>query len=266
MTIQLHHFELTKAQLNQMPEPERNLLVMLAHAANEISVLAKLFHFCSGNRSDIPVLERAENSQALLLGRLLTGKLYEFWNLLQTGYFASALSRTYDTAIDDAGRNALVSMRRYFGRDNLIARVRNHHAFHYDIEQIQNGFRSLADGEPLDIYLAQANANSLFAFADTIAGRAMLEAIAPGDPARAFSGLISETSRAVGWVNVVIGSLMVACLERNLGGNLYSLGARTIDIEGAPSSQVVQIPYFIEVAMGTQQSAQEGRAEEPRAS
>ncbi len=237
-----------------MPEPERSLLVMLAHAANEISVLSKLFHFCAGNRSEIPVIERAENSQALLLGRLLTGKLYEFWNLLQTGYFKSSLSRTYHDLVGNEGRAALEAMQRYFGRDNFIARVRNRHAFHYDIAQIQNGFNSLSDGEPLDVYLAQANANSLFAFADTITGRAMLEAIVPGDPQKAFDDLVSETSRAVGWVNIVIAALMVACLERNFGGNLYALGARTIDIEGAPSSRVVSIPYFIEIDLGAQHS------------
>lgn len=247
MTVRLHQFELTKAQLGQMPEAERNLLVMLAHAANEMNVLSKLFHYCAGNRSEEHVLERAENAQALLMGRLLTGKLYEFWNLLQAGYFGSTLSRAYNDSISDEGRTAIDAMRRYFGRDNLIARVRNGHAFHYDIEQIDAGFRTVQDGEPLEVFLSKANANSLYAFADTIAGRTMLEAICPGDPARAFSDLISETARAVGWVNVVVGTLMVACLQRNLGGNLYSLGARTIDIEGAPSSQVVSIPYFIEI-------------------
>lgn len=236
-----------------MPDSERSLFVMLAHAANEISVLSKLFHFCAGNHSEIPVLMRAENSQALLLGRLLTGKLYEFWNLLQTGYFGSSLSRKYHDLVTDEGREALKSMQRYFGRDNLIARVRNKHAFHYDIAQIQNGFNTVTDGESLDIYLAKANANSLYAFADAIAGRAMLEAIVTGDPQKAFSDLISETSRAVEWVNIVIGALMVACLEQNLGGNLYALDARTIDIEGAPSSQVVSIPYFIEIDLDAQQ-------------
>jgi len=247
MTVRLHHFQLTKAQLGQMPEPERNLLVMLAHSANEISILSKLFHYCAGNHSDEPVIERAENAQALLMGRLLTGKIYEFWNLLQTGYFASPLSRTYNDAINEEGRAAIGSMGRYFGRDNLVLKVRNGHAFHYDIGQIENGFRTLADGESLDVYLSQVNANSFYAFADTIAGRSMLEAICPGDPARAFNELVSETARAVGWINLVVGALMVACLQRNLGGNLYSLGARTIDLEGAPSSQVVSIPYFIEI-------------------
>jgi len=247
MTIQMHHIVLSKERLGAIPAPERNLFVLLGHAANEVGVLAKLFHYCAGNHSEEPLLEKAEHTQALLLGRLLTGKVYEFWNLLQAGYFGSTLSKSYHDALDDEARSTLDAMKRYFGQDNLVARVRNGHAFHYDVQQIENGFRTVVEDEPLDVYLSKANVNSLYAFADTIAGRAMLEAICPGDPAKAFGMLISETSRAVGWINIITGALMLKCFERHLGGNLYALGARVIELEGAPSSQSVSIPYFIEV-------------------
>ncbi len=247
MTIRIHHIVLSRAQLSGIPEPERNLFVLLGHAANEVGVLAKLFHFCAGNHSKESILEKAENTQALLLGRLLTGKIYEFWNLLQTGFFQSALSRTYHDTLDEEARTALDAMKRYFGLANLVVCVRNGHAFHYDVKQIDDGFRAVTDGDSLDIYLSKENANSLYAFADTIAGRAMLEAICPAEPAKAFDMLIAETSRAVGWINTITGALMVKCLERNLGGNLDSLETRVIELEGAPSSQSVSIPYFVEV-------------------
>jgi hypothetical protein len=249
MTIHIHQIALSRAQLATLPEAERNLFVLLGHSANEVSALAKLFHYCAGNRPTEPILEKAHNSQALLMGRLLTGKIYEFWIMLRAGYFGSALSRTYDQLLEADARNALGEMGRYFGADNLIERVRNGHAFHYDVSQIQQGFAAVVDGDPLDIYLAEANANSLYAFADTIAGRAMLESIRPQDPATAFSLLISETSRAVGWVNIVVAGLMMTCLRRHLGNNLYALGANEINIEGAPNSQEVTIPFFIEIAV-----------------
>ncbi len=76
----------------------------------------------------------------------------------------------------------------------------------------------------------------------------MFEAICPSDPAKAFGMLISETSRTVGWINIITGKLTMKCLERNLGGNVYSLGTRIIELDGAPSSQSVSIPYFVEVS------------------
>lgn len=247
MTVLIHHITLSKARLAEIPEHERNLFILLGHSANEVSILSKLFHFCAETSSNETIIVKAEQAQALLLGRLLTGKIYEFWNLLQTGYFGSAVSRSYYEILDNETRNALDAMKRYFAQDNLVARVRNSFAFHYDVSQIADGFQKVLEDESLDIYLSENNANSLYAFADTIARRAMLESIFPADHAKAFSMLVSETSRAAGWINAIIGGLMVTCLQRNFGGNLYSLGAQVIELDGAPSSQSVAIPFFVEV-------------------
>jgi hypothetical protein len=247
MPLEIHHITLSKEQLAGIPVQERNLFILLGHAANEVGVLAKLFHYCAGNHFEEPILEKAELTQAMLLGRLLTGKIYEFWKLMQNGYFGTGLSKTYRDILDEEARSTLEAMKRYFGQDNLIARVRNGHAFHYDVQQIEDGFRAVVEGEALDIFLSKSNANSLYAFSDTIAGRAMLEAICPADPANAMNLLIVETSRAVAWINAVTGGLMMKCLERYLGGDLYSLGAEVITLKDAPSSQTVSIPYFVQI-------------------
>ena len=96
--------------------------------------------------------------------------------------------------------------------------------------------------------MAKANANTVYTFADTIAGRAMLEDIKPGDHQRAFEMLVDETSKTVGRINEVIGATMAICFKTYLGGDLYALGAKVIEIQGAPDSQSVSIPYFVEIA------------------
>jgi len=126
--------------------------------------------------------------------------------------------------------------------------VRNGHAFHYSLDEIDAGYRALVDGDPLEVYLSKANANTLYSFADAIAGRAMLEAIKPGDDRGAFEMLIDETTKAVAQINAVIGATMTICFKTYLGPDLYALGAKVIDIEGAPDSQAVSIPYFVEIA------------------
>lgn len=193
------------------------------------------------------MIMQVENAQALVVGRILTGKIYECWNLLRAAFFGSGVSRTYHSRFDAEALSALDALKRYFGRDNLIAKVRNEHAFHYDVNQVKAGYHTLVEGDPLDAYLSQTNANTLYAFADTIVGRAMLESIMPGDPAKAFDALLRETAQAIAWINTVIGAVMFACLEAHVGGDLYALGGKIVEIEGAPHSQVVSIPYFIEI-------------------
>lgn len=252
--IELHRIEVTKSQLDSIPAPERRLLILVAHAANEINTLSKLFHFAA-SAADDGITGHAERTQALVLGRLLTGKIYEFWKLLQVGYFGSQLSREYQPLLDSESLDAVENLKRYFGRDNLIALVRNKFAFHYSADQIDAGYSALVEGDSLDIYLAKHNGNTLFAFAETITGRAMLEGIHPGDHDAAFGALIEDTSRAVGFITEVAGGLMDVCIKRNFGKNLYDFGVEVIEVDGVPDSQRVAIPFFIEIVDAPHDSA-----------
>jgi len=246
--VQIHHITLSRKQLDSIPEPERRLLVLMAHAGNELNVLSKLFHFSAKAEATEPILQQAENTQSMVIGRVLTGKIYECWKLMQSAFFRSVLSKQYESQLDPEASEALDALKRYFGRENLIEKVRNGHAFHYSPEQIDAGYRTLVDGDPLEVYLAKANANTVYTFADTIAGRAMLEDIKPGDHQRAFEMLVEETTKAVARINEVIAATMTICFKTYIGGNLYALGAKVIEIQGAPDSQSVSIPYFIEIA------------------
>ena len=245
--VRIHQITLSRSQLDSVPDAERRLLILIAHADNELNVLAKLFHFSTRARSKTPILAQAENAQALVLGRILTGKICECWQLLESAFFGTALSKTYVPRFGKEAVQALESIKRYFGRNNPITAIRNQHAFHYALDKIDAGYRALVDGDPLEVYLSEANANTLYAFADTIAGRAMLETIKPGDHQGAFETLIADTSKMVNLLNTVIGEIMVTCIQTHFGGDLYSLGAKEIEIEGASDSQEISIPYFIEI-------------------
>src|SRR5262245_30465500 len=134
--MQLHHFQLTRKQLDAIPEAERTLIVLLAHAANELSVLAKLLHFSSISLGNHSLLIEARNAQFLALGRLLTGRIYECWQLLQTAFFQTRISKSYEPQFDEKARGALEALKKYFGRTNLIEKIRNKFAFHYEPDQI----------------------------------------------------------------------------------------------------------------------------------
>jgi len=245
--MQLHHIKLTKEQLDSIPEVERTLLVLLAHAANELSVLGKVFHFAIKDPGDDPVLIEARNAQALTFGRILSGKIFECWQLLRRAFFQTQLSREYEVLFDDQSRAALSALKKYFGKQNIIEKVRNKFAFHYAPDQNAPGYATLGEGDVLDIYLAQKNANTLYVFAETIAGRALMECIDPIDHSRSIAALIDETSAAIRWLDEVIAACMLTCLNRYVGGDLYTLGANVVEVVGAPDSQDVAIPYFIEV-------------------
>lgn len=245
--VDLHQIDLTRDQLDRIPDGERRLLVLVAHAWNEINTLAKLFHFAAGSAADEGLASQAETTQALVLARVLTGKIYEFWKLLQSSFFGAQLSRAYAPLMDPESSAALDELKKYFSGESVVATIRNKFAFHYAGDQIDAGYAALVEGDPLQIYLAKHNANTLFSFAETIAGRSMLEAIRPGDPLGAFNTLVAETSKLVGSIGEVAAGLMAVCVRRYLGSDLYELGAKTISVDAVPSSLAVRIPYFVEI-------------------
>jgi hypothetical protein len=247
--MKIHHIKLTKAQLEAIPEAERTLLILSAHAANELSTLVKIFHFCSKHEAKTEVEKAFRNAQAMTLGRILTGKLYECWILLQKGFFGARLSKAYEDQFDRQASDALEGLKKYFGKPNLIEAVRNRHAFHYAPDQIAAGFKRVAEQEPLDIYMSETNVNTLYAFADVVAGHALVEDIAAGDIAKGFDSLIVETTRALAWLNQVIAACMLIAIKTYLGKSAEDLGSTEIEVTGVPDWKSVTIPYFVEIAV-----------------
>lgn len=247
--IPLQHIKLTRNQLAGIPETERILIILLSHAANELTVLTKLFSFCSRHVGQGTLLEQeATNTQALVIGKVITGKLHECWVLLQQAFFGSKLAKTYVPLFDEPSKKTLDNLKRYFSQPNLVNTVRNRFAFHYAPDQIPAGYSKLADNDSLDIYLSEDNGNTLYAFAETIVGRSMLEAIDPADHDRAFKALVKESGQVIGWFNEVIAACLMTCLGRYIGDNLQALGAQVIEIANAPKFEDVSIPYFVTIA------------------
>ena len=84
----------------EIPDPERAVLVALAHAINETNILNKLLIISSRFEDDQPQVAYAQAVQMYSLARMLAGKLHETWIAIETGYFKSQLSKKYHNHLD----------------------------------------------------------------------------------------------------------------------------------------------------------------------
>jgi hypothetical protein len=166
---------------------------------------------------------------------------------MQRAFFKAKLSKEYELKFDDEAKSALDSLKQYFSRENLIKNIRNWHAFHYAPDRVSRGYSSLLPHDCLDVYLSERNANSLYVFAETICGRALLETINPTDHSKAMDDLIGETSRMIGYINRVIGACIATCFSQYIGGDLDALGANIVEIGNARDWKSVTIPFFVEI-------------------
>ncbi|MBL4661907.1 MAG: hypothetical protein JKY19_16225 [Alcanivoracaceae bacterium] len=243
--INLQHFTLSKKQLDSIPENERTLIFLLCHVASELAVLTKLFRICS---ADVEVKQKyfkeARDAQWLTIGRLLMGKIYEFWKLLEKSFFATKISKDYAPHFDQDTNAALDNLKKYFGSNNFIKTVHHNFAFHYSADQIKVGYGKLDKDDSLDAYLSITNVNSLYSFAESVVFRSMMESISPNDHAKAITSLLDETSKVIKWINEFIGGCVATCLTLHVGGDL---GAKENKIEDAEDWKTITIPYFVEI-------------------
>ena len=245
--VKLHQIRIERSALDNIPAEERTLLVLLAHAANELNILAKIFHWAAAAVNESPIELKGNNTLVFTVVRLLTGKLYEAWKLLDKAFFGTQLFRTYTLALDDEGRSALQDLKQYFGRKNAIEAVRNRYAFHYSPDQVTASYSAVPEGEELDLFLGDSGLNTLYYFAEVIANRALLYEINSSNPAAAMEQLRLETTRIHAAFLKVISGLMALAVKNHLGKTLYEMGASEVEISPCLTSKQVSIPFFVEL-------------------
>ena len=130
--VEIFYIPLTKAHLAKIPLNERLFYFLASQLANDLNALTKLLWFAFNEyRTTDGLIQKAALSQVLLITKLLAGKLYEGHKLIAKMYSGKKLHQKYQTMLNDDGRTALQQINSYFGRNNLIKKIRNEFAFHF---------------------------------------------------------------------------------------------------------------------------------------
>ncbi|MCR5886117.1 hypothetical protein LRS03_25990 [Rhizobacter sp. J219] len=197
------------SQLRSIPEVERALVVVLAHALNEINALNKLA-FMSTRFSPEPTwLAHAEAAQTFILVRPLAGKLNEAWEAMQRGFFKTKLAKEYERDLEASATESLVFLKGYFGRKNAVNVVRNNFGFHYSLEHAKTAIPDEALPDDLAVYLHETNGNSLYYFAEYLMTKALIEEISPLKPDEALERLLTEVSTVIDHLNEFVQGLLL---------------------------------------------------------
>ncbi len=247
MTISVYRMPISKEILDSIPEKERSLFIVVGHLSNELNIFSKLFFWASKFSDEEPVRHKANITQSLALARILAGKLFEGWNTIGKVYFSTKLSKEYHSLLSQEAKDALKELGKYFGKENIVMKIRNEFAFHYDHKQITDGFNALKVEEDWEIYLTEANGNSLYYVAELAANYALLNSIDSSDLKTAIETLVDELIQIGKLFTTFLGGCLVVISHRyflNKDGKLaYEEECQLTD---APSIYDISIPYFVE--------------------
>lgn len=243
----VHRMVLRPEVFTKIPSTERALLHVMGHALNEINVLLKLFFLVSNYESEPQVVRHAQLCQAMVLSRLLTGKLSEAWQSIQKGYLRKKLGTIYAGELDKEATDGLENLKRYFGKTNLVNTVRNSFAFHYSLTHAAEAPNSDVAPEELAMYFGPTTGTSLYQFAEHAMGIAMLKSVDTEDPQEAFDRIVRETQQVVSWFNSFAQGILFAVLELHVGLATRVHELESIDLGPVPQAAHVVIPFFFEI-------------------
>jgi hypothetical protein len=247
----IYNIKLDRAKLAAMAETERVLLLLLAHASNEINVLTKLI-LMAREDAPSPIVDHVETGQTFILMRLLIGKLHEAWELFKNRAQSDhAIATTYIPRLPPDATTALESLNRHFGRGSALTAIRKQFSFHYSDKDnlTEANFQRLPQGEPLQFYGANTLGNSFYHAAERIAqlGSISFKAApaAPNDSRsaedRAFTALCKD---------IVAVSRDITELFNELIGMLGEAAVSEVIEEQMPDGPKLKtflLPYFFDM-------------------
>lgn len=258
----VYQVDLTKEKLAAMPSDERQLLLLLGHAANEINVLHKLILMALQPTPELKFVEHAQVGQIFVLMRTLIGKLHEAWELFVKRFLgAPQISAKYLPKLNAEAATALDGLKKHFGKQSPLTLIRNGFSFHYyDKENlVEKRFHDIPDDEPWHFYLSDTPGNCFYYASELVVEAAVIKLANPvpnsAEPyceqsERALKELCKLIIGVSGQgVSGQIMTLFRQCIIEIVSENISDIEMNDpIEIVDARSLGSIQIPFFTDDA------------------
>ena len=240
--------KLNKDLLRSIDETERAFIFAMVHFSNEMNALNKLLLWTSIKPSPNRVENLGRLTFQFMFMRYFAGKLFEGYQLLSKSYQGSSLSKEYTPNLSEEAKSALKNINSYFSKENIIYKIRNTLAFHYDPKTLDNGF--LDSPDDFDVFLEKdGSANSLFYFGEVVAGRALISE--GGDLSSGtnnpFENLVKEVFKVARWFTKVTSEIFVLFVNK-YSDKIWEKEPVELELQGLISILDIQIPWFTDLS------------------
>ena len=227
--------------VESLPDSEPIFFIQACRILNDLNILHKTTTM-SNKVVDSEIERKAQNSQTLSFFILLAGKLYEGWELVQASFFRSKLSKSYTTHLPSDARDSLNNLKKYFGNsNNIIKKVRNRIAFHYESTELLEQIKKLPGDENFEIYLSQYQGNSFYYITDVLLMNAILDWSELPDPLQALDKFFDEVTSVARWYINFFGHSITRFAENKINWEL-----KEIDIPDPPPINSISLPFFVD--------------------
>jgi hypothetical protein len=244
--IEIFRIPISKNQLRVIPADERNLLLLVSHAVNQMSVLRKVLIFSLNYDSDSEIENILSAGQSQTILRYLFGALAEAWEMTKRPINQKLIGRDYIDLIGTDGVAVYDRLKKHFGESNLLHTIRNTIAFHYpSAHELEAAFEDVPEDEDWAWYPSNTINNSFYLASDMVISAGILRATGEADTVKAFKKIMGMVVPVSDDMIDFFLLLMRAIVTRHLGPNILNLRAGDgTKIASAPNLYQVTIPFF----------------------
>lgn len=255
--FEIIQLEIKGDSFKKLPNRQRNQIVGCMHAQNELGVLNRLLMFSLNNVGDGELHDAAHGVQMWCLVQVLTGKLFETWNILTERFLKAKPEDPAVAALSDEAKKSLAWLKGYFGKKNALRTIRDKTGFHYDQLNLDHAVGELHEPENR-IYLAQHPANALYYAGSVLVFKTVfamitdnaMDAASMTNSERVAEGVsitLGDVNKVNQHLHAVLYGLIVNLLVDTFGKAIEDLDQLRIPVVGAPTVTKVGLPMFIDV-------------------
>ncbi|WP_313166146.1 hypothetical protein [Massilia oculi] len=256
--MKMHKIEMGKSDFMSLPANEKVFLIYAGHTLNELNIFCRLIVLAMPLRRG-----EAERQfmviQSMLLLRTLAGKLHEMWVLFNKTYYKSKLSLTMKGQLSQEVEDALKTLKDYFNKETTsISTIRNKHAFHYDVAQVDTGLAKLPEKWRLDIYFDRTSTNTFYGFSDSIINSAVTASIDSDSPNIAFEMLFEDTQMVAKSFQTILEGIIAIVISKRLANRLLPENVKSENVLSS-NWRENRLPTFVEDPAPWSVTLQNGR-------
>ena len=240
---------LPKDKLQAMSKEERSLLLLLGHAANQITILSKMLIFSTNKTPEHEPEQQISGAQSQMLARYAIAIMDEAWKFVSRDFLGTPLGKEYIPKLNPAGAAAFEALKKSFA-SNLFSKIRNEHVFHLPKADVMDkAFQAAADNPAWDNdwnwWFSPYTMNTFYFMSDVVFLHGLLQAVGETDLMAGYHKVMAEVQTVSQQMTAFIYALTSALLAKYFAPELIAQVHSKID--NAPSIMDIWIPFFVEI-------------------
>lgn len=245
-SVDIYELKYTKAEIAAAPTDESAFFLLATGLLNDLQILTRQYTIAIKQNSGSKIKNDGYSAIAMLNLRLLTGRFYEGWKLIDDQW--SKIELRYESRLSEEGKQAVLEIKQYFDHkksDKMILMLRNKIAFHADFKFVAKQLNELADDTPMVDYIGYQLGDTLYFGCEAVHMRALQSITGKTTEIDAFGAVMDSVRTLQKLFLKFISAFVKAFANRHLTRAFVQIKSKRRIINDLPDIETLSIPFFI---------------------